>query len=373
MTVPVQAGLAGVAVGQTAISTVDASGSGLHYRGYSIIDLAQQAGFEEVAYLLIVGELPNASQLEALRARLQGLRGLPKEMKMVLESLPASTHPMDVLRTGCSVLGCLEPESGSRSAARIAERLLACFGSMLLYWHHFHVHHHRIETETYDDTIAGHFLHLLTGRPPTETIQRAVDVSLILYAEHEFNASTFAGRVVASTRSDFHSAITAAIGALKGPLHGGANEAAMALIAGYETAEAAAAGIRQALADKQRVMGFGHRVYRQGDPRSPIIKAWGKKLAEQAGGQRLFAIAERIEEVMKAEKGLFPNVDFYSAPAYHFCSIPGAFFTPLFVIARTGGWSAHIIEQREQNKLIRPLAEYTGPAPRPFVAIDQRD
>jgi 2-methylcitrate synthase len=373
MTVPVQAGLAGVAVGQTAISTVDATGSGLHYRGYSITDLAQQSGFEEVAYLLIAGELPNLSQLEALRVRLKGLRGLPEEMKTVLESVPASTHPMDVLRTGCSVLGCLEPESGSRSAERIAERLLACFGSMLLYWHHFHVHHHRIETETDDDTIAGHFLHLLTGKPPTEMIQRAVDVSLILYAEHEFNASTFAGRVVASTRSDFYSAVTAAIGALKGPLHGGANEAAMALIEGYENAEAAAEGIRRALADKQRIMGFGHRVYRQGDPRSPIIKEWGEKLAGQAGGQRLFAIAERIEQVMKAEKGLFPNVDFYSAPAYHFCGIPGAFFTPLFVIARTSGWSAHIIEQRRQNKLIRPLAEYTGPASRPFVAIGQRD
>lgn len=374
MTMTANTGLAGVVAGQTAIATVESSGKGLYYRGYAIEQLAESASFEEVAYLLIHGELPALAELATFRHRIQQSRPLPDRLKNLLEQLPGQSHPMDILRTGCSALGCLEPEADlQQGAPRIAERLFGCLPSMLLYWHHFHHTGKRLETATEDASIAGHFLHLLQGRPADELRQRAMDVSLILYAEHEFNASTFAGRVVASTLADFYSAITAAISALRGPLHGGANEAAMQFIARFDSPEAAERGVHEAIACKRLIMGFGHRVYKQGDPRSPIIKAWAKKLAEAAGDLKLFAISERIEEVMLKEKGLFPNLDFYSASSYHFCGIPTAFFTPLFVLSRTAGWTAHIIEQRQNNKLIRPLADYIGPAPRPFVPLEQRE
>ncbi len=365
-------GLAGVVAGQSAISSIESSGAGLRYRGYDIGALAEQAGFEEVAYLLIHGRLPTAPELHAYQAGLMGHCTLPAALRTVLEQLPAATPPMDVLRTACSALGCLEPESQQRTAAAIADRLLAGLASMLLYWHHFHAAGRRIETASNESSIAGHFLHLLKQEPPDEMMRRAVDVSLILYAEHEFNASTFTARVVASTLSDIYSALTAAIGALRGPLHGGANEAAMDMIARYASADEAEQGIRDALARKQLIMGFGHRVYKQGDPRSPIIKRWAARLAAATGKDPLFEIAERIEQVMMSEKGLFPNLDFYSALTYHCCGIPTALFTPLFVIARCTGWAAHVMEQRANNKLIRPLAEYNGPAPRPYIPIERR-
>jgi 2-methylcitrate synthase len=366
------AGLAGVIAGNTAIATVGKEGKGLTYRGYSIYDLAEHSTFEEVAYLLIYGELPTAAQLRQYKETLRGLRRLPEPLKVVLEQIPGSAHPMDVMRTGCSMLGTLEPEEGSRDQIAVANRLTACFSSILLYWHHYQTNGKKIDTATADDTTAGHFLHLLHQKPPDEAQRRAVDVSLILYAEHEFNASTFTARTITSTLPDFYSAVTGAIGALRGPLHGGANEAAMELIHRFATPDEAEKGVLEMIAAKKLIMGFGHRVYKVSDPRSDVIKAWAKKLAAARGDERLYPVSERIEQVMRREKNLFPNLDFYSATAYHFCGIPTAMFTPLFVVSRITGWAAHIIEQRADNRLIRPNADYIGPDPRPFVPIANR-
>ncbi|MEA3188281.1 MAG: 2-methylcitrate synthase [Chthoniobacter sp.] len=364
--------LSGVVAGQTAICTVGKEGVGLTYRGYSIEDLAAHSTFEEVAWLVLNGELPGRAQLDAFCEDLKKLRGLPPMLCEILERIPADAHPMDVLRTGCSALGTLEQENETRSAEAIAQRLLACFPSMLLYWHHFHRSGQRIETETDAPNLAAHFLELLHGRPPEPLQARAMDVSLILYAEHEFNASTFTCRVIAGTRADFYSAVTGGIGALRGPLHGGANEAAMELIEKFATPDAAEAGLLEMLTQKNVVMGFGHPVYRISDPRSEIVKSWAEKLSANHPEQQLFNISSRVETVMKREKNMFPNLDFYSASAFHFLGVPTAMFTPIFVFARISGWSAHIIEQRANNRLIRPTAEYIGPEPRAFVPIKDR-
>jgi 2-methylcitrate synthase len=365
-------GLAGVIAGNTAIATVGKEGKGLTYRGYSIHDLAEHSTFEEVAYLMIYGRLPNGSELEQYKSRLAGLRALPAQLKTVLEQIPKEAHPMDVMRTGCSMLGTLEPEDPGRNQIAIANRLTGCFSAMLLYWYHFVNTGKRINTETDDDTTAGHFLHLLHQKKPDELHRRAIDVSLILYAEHEYNASTFTARTIASTLPDFYSAVTGAIGALRGPLHGGANEAAMDLIERFKAPDEAERELLRMMAEKKLIMGFGHRVYKISDPRSDVIKAWSKKLAAAQGDERLFPISERIEQVMRREKNLFPNLDFYSASAYHFCGIPTPMFTPLFVVSRITGWAAHIIEQRADNRLIRPNADYIGPDPRPFTPVSQR-
>lgn len=369
-----EGGLEGMIVGDTIISTVGKEGVGLTYLGYDIHDLASRSNFEEVAYLLIYGKLPTSDQLKNYKDTLRALRRIPGELKLLLETIPGDVHPMEVLRTSVSMLGTLEAEEQEAPAESIANRLLASTPTALLYWYQFHFHHRRIETEYDDDesTIAGYFLHLLHGKKPSDEIRRAIDVSLILYAEHELNASTFAARVTASTESDFYSCIVSAIGTLRGALHGGANEEAMRLITQFTTPDEAEAGIKTKLTHKEKIMGFGHRVYKQSDPRSDIIKAWAAKLSKQAPDGFLYAICERIEKIMWDQKKLFPNLDFYSAPTYHFSGIPTFLFTPLFVIARISGWSAHIIEQRKNNRLIRPLANYIGPAPRPFTPIEKR-
>lgn len=371
-------GLAGVVAGQTAICSVGHEGNNLHYRGYSIFDLAKYSSFEEVAYLLLYGKLPTTQQLAQYCEKIQLSRGLPKEIAKVLESLPGSAHPMDILRTTCSLLGSLEPEGEERTGQDIATRLLAVFPAALLYWYHYHLSGQTIEVINDAPSTAHYFLSLLQGNhfnPNSdlgELMNRSLDISLMLYAEHEFNASTFAARVCTGTLSDFYSAITAAIGTLRGPLHGGANEAAMVLIQKYASVEAAEEGILQKLAKKELIMGFGHRVYTTSDPRSEVIKAQAKALSEVLGDKLLFNVSEHIEKVMWDQKKLFPNADFYSACCYHFCGIPTFLFTPLFVISRTTGWAAHILEQRSNNKLIRPTAEYIGPTPVPYVKIAER-
>ncbi|HVY52980.1 MAG TPA: 2-methylcitrate synthase [Gammaproteobacteria bacterium] len=364
-------GLEGIVVGETAISTVG-KGLDLTYRGYSIEDLAKHASFEEVAYLLLYGRMPTIEELRWYQYKLVSLRFLPHPLTVMLEQLPESTHPMDVLRTGCSMLGALEPETFDHNPLDIADRLLACIPSMLLYWHHFHKTGMRIQTSSFDETIAGFFLSMLYQQKPSEEFRRAFDVSLILYAEHEFNASTFAARVTTSTQSDFYSAIVSGIGTLRGPLHGGANEAAMELIQQFKTPEAAEIGIKEMLAHKKKIMGFGHRVYKKSDPRSDIIKQWSEKLSKHSPDGYMYAVSERIEKVMRDEKNIFPNLDFYSATAYHFCDIPTYLFTPIFVLSRITGWTAHILEQRQNNRLIRPEAEYIGPKPQPLIPLAQR-
>jgi 2-methylcitrate synthase len=364
--------LSGIEAGSTAICTVGHEGTGLHYRGYAIEELAEHAAYEEVAHLLLYGHLPTRAELEQFRRRLMENRGVPAPLARMLEALPPQSHPMDVMRTACSMLGCLEPEKSFDEQIRVAERLLAVFPSALTYWHQYHRSGRGIDTRTDEPNIAGHFLRLLHGREPDPLHVRALDVSLILYAEHEFNASTFTARLVTSTLSDFYSAITGAIGALRGPLHGGANEGAMELIERHPSADEAERGVLEALSRKEKLLGFGHPVYTIVDPRSNIIKSWAKKLAEQTGDRRLYPVSERIEAVMMREKRMFPNLDFYAASAYHFMGIPTPMFTPLFVVSRTAGWSAHIIEQRSENRIIRPSAEYTGPAVRAYVPIEKR-
>ncbi len=366
------AGLRGVTAGRTAICSCGVEGMGLNYRGYDIIELADQSTFEEVAYLLLKGELPARAQLDAYKKKLAGLRDLPPALKDVLERIPAGAHPMDVMRTACSMLGTLEPEPDFGRQQDVADRLLAAFPSMLMYWHHYATHGKRINTVTDDDTIAGHLLHLLHGKRPGDLHRRAMDVSLILYAEHEFNASTFAVRVCTATLSDFYSAITAGIGTLRGPLHGGANEAAMALISRFRKSAEASAALDDMLARKEKIMGFGHAVYSVSDPRNVVIKAWSRKLSEAAGDNVLYPVSEAIEKIMWDRKKLFPNLDFYSASVYHFLGVPTALFTPLFVCSRITGWAAHLIEQRTDNRLIRPNAEYTGPTARAYARIEQR-
>ena len=366
------AGLRGQSAGDTALCTVGKSGTGLTYRGYDITDLAENSTFEEVAYLIFYGELPNQQQLDDYKQVLKNNRKLPDDLLGVLEAIPASAHPMDVMRTGCSMLGNLEPEGDFENQQNTANRLLGALPSIINYWYQYSHHQNRIETQTDEDSLAGHFLKTLLGESPSELHKRVMDISLILYAEHEFNASTFTARVCASTLSDMHSCVTGAIGSLRGPLHGGANEAAMEMIEQFSSVEDATQGIQGMLERKDKIMGFGHAIYRTSDPRNVIIKQWAEKLAAEVGDDSLYPISCAVEKVMWDEKELFANADFFHASAYHFMGIPTKLFTPIFVCSRVSGWTAHVMEQRVNNRIIRPSADYVGPEPRVLVPLGER-